>query len=112
LETGSEWRDIIFSSNLNVMPFNRLLSVDNRLILIAHESYVFYVSSADVLHAFAIPSLGIKIDAVPGRLNIVSLKGAKAGVYYGQCSELCGYGHGFMPIIVEFVPFNDSNLNS
>lgn len=85
----------------------RLLQVDRRLVLIAHNSYMFSVTSGDVLHSFAVPALGFKIDAVPGRLNTISLQGAKAGLYYGQCSELCGYGHGFMPIVIEFVPFNN-----
>lgn len=57
---------------------------------------MFCITSGDVSHASAVPSSGSKIDAVPGRLNTLSIQGAKAGLYYGQCSELCGYGHGFM----------------
>jgi cytochrome c oxidase subunit 2 len=59
------------------------------------------VSSADVLHSWAVPSLGIKIDACPGRLNQVSLLILRNGVFYGQCSEICGVNHGFIPIVVE-----------
>ena len=78
------------------------------MVLIAHDSYMFCTTSGDVLHSFAVPSLGFKIDAVPGRLNTLSTQGAKAGLYYGQCSELCGYGHGFMPIVIEFIPHNNN----
>lgn len=112
-------RNIIFSSNL-VDPLSttdidsilkpqqkRLLQVDRRLVLIAHDSYMFCITSGDVLHSFAVPALGFKIDAVPGRLNTLSTQGAKAGLYYGQCSELCGYGHGFMPIVIESIPHNN-----
>ena len=68
---------------------------------------MFCITSGDVLHAFAIPSLGLKIDAVPGRLNTLSIQGAKAGLYYGQCSELCGYGHGFMPMLLNLYLINN-----
>jgi len=81
----------------------RLLSVKKHLILAAHSSISFLINSGDVLHSFAVPSLGIKVDAVPGRVNTFYLEGAKVGYYYGQCSELCGFGHGFMPIVIEMV---------
>lgn len=61
------------------------------------------VTSSDVLHSWAVPSLGIKIDACPGRLNQVSLYLLRKGVFYGQCSEICGVNHGFIPIVVESV---------
>jgi heme/copper-type cytochrome/quinol oxidase subunit 2 len=61
------------------------------------------VTAADVLHSWTIPSFGVKIDCVPGRLNQVSLFIKRDGVYYGQCSELCGVNHGFMPIVVKAV---------
>lgn len=85
----------------------RLLDVDKPLILIAHKPINFLITSGDVLHSFAIPAFGIKVDAVPGRINTFYLEGSKVGVYYGQCSELCGFGHGFMPIAVEVVKHKD-----
>jgi cytochrome c oxidase subunit 2 len=81
----------------------RLLSVKKHLILMAHRPLSFMITSGDVLHSFAVPAFGIKVDAVPGRLNTFYLEGAKVGMYYGQCSELCGFGHGFMPIVIEMV---------
>jgi cytochrome c oxidase subunit 2 len=77
--------------------------VDKHLIIIAHKPINFMITAGDVLHSFAIPSFGIKVDAIPGRVNTFYLEGSKIGVYYGQCSELCGFGHGFMPIVVEVV---------
>ena len=62
------------------------------------------VSAEDVLHSWAVPALGVKIDAVPGRLNQTALLAARPGVFYGQCSEICGANHSFMPITVEAVP--------
>ena len=82
----------------------RLLEVDNRLILPVHTDIRFLVTGGDVIHSWAIPSLGIKIDAIPGRLNQSIIFILKEGVYYGQCSELCGAGHPFMPIVLEVVP--------
>lgn len=81
----------------------RLLEVDNRVILPVNTHLRFIITSADVLHSWAVPSLGIKCDAVPGRLNQVSTFIKREGVFYGQCSELCGANHGFMPIVVEAV---------
>jgi cytochrome c oxidase subunit 2 len=85
----------------------RLLEVDNRLILPSETSVRVIVTAADVLHAWTIPALGVKIDCVPGRLNQTSLYVKRNGVYYGQCSELCGVQHGFMPIVIEVVNIND-----
>jgi heme/copper-type cytochrome/quinol oxidase subunit 2 len=85
----------------------RLLEVDNRLILPIEYSIRLLITSADVLHSWAIPSFGVKMDAVPGRLNQVSLYINRLGTYYGQCSELCGINHGFMPIVVEGVHIID-----
>jgi cytochrome c oxidase subunit 2 len=79
----------------------RLLEVDNRLIIPWNEHVRFLISSADVLHSWSIPSLGVKMDACPGRLNQVSLFLNRPGVFYGQCSEICGVNHSFMPICVE-----------
>lgn len=85
----------------------RLLEVDNRLILPSLTSIRVIVTAADVLHAWTVPSLGVKLDCVPGRLNQTSLFIKRNGVYYGQCSELCGVQHGFMPIVIEVVNIND-----
>lgn len=81
----------------------RLLSVDNKVILPINKNIRIQTTGADVIHNWAIPSFGIKIDAVPGRLNETWIRITKAGTYYGQCSELCGKGHGFMPIQIEAV---------
>jgi cytochrome c oxidase subunit 2 len=85
----------------------RLLEVDNRVVLPIQTYVRVILTSADVLHSWAVPSLGIKCDAVPGRLNQTSLFLKREGVFYGQCSELCGANHGFMPIVVEGVPLDD-----
>lgn len=81
----------------------RLLEVDNRVVLPIHTHIRLLVTAADVLHSWAIPSFGVKIDACPGRLSQVSLFIKRIGVYYGQCSEICGVNHGFMPIVVKAV---------
>jgi cytochrome c oxidase subunit 2 len=81
----------------------RLLEVDNRVVLPVQTHVRVIITSADVLHSWAVPSLGIKCDAVPGRLNQTSLFLKREGVFFGQCSELCGANHGFMPIVVEGV---------
>ena len=81
----------------------RLLEVDNRMVVPVNTHIRIIVTAADVLHSWAVPSLGIKCDAIPGRLNQTSLFIKREGVYYGQCSEICGINHGFMPIVVEAV---------
>lgn len=81
----------------------RLLDVDERLVLPTNSLVRLLVTSSDVIHSWAVPALGIKIDAVPGRLNQVWLTIQRPGVFYGQCSELCGANHSFMPIVVEAV---------
>lgn len=81
----------------------RLLEVDNRMVVPINTHIRVIVTAADVLHSWAVPSLGIKCDAIPGRLNQTSLFIKREGVYYGQCSEICGINHGFMPIVVEAV---------
>lgn len=86
------------------LGYFRLLEVDYRLKLPIHVHIRILVTSADVIHSWAVPSLGVKVDACPGRLNQVFLYIDRAGVFYGQCSELCGLGHAFMPIVVEGVP--------
>jgi len=85
----------------------RLLEVDNRVVVPARTHLRVIITSADVIHSWAVPSLGVKCDAIPGRLNQVSLFIKREGVYYGQCSELCGTNHAFMPIVVEAVSLDD-----
>ena len=81
----------------------RLLEVDNRVVVPVHTHIRVLLTSADVLHSWAVPSLGVKCDAIPGRLNQTGFYLLREGVFYGQCSELCGVNHGFMPIVVEGV---------
>jgi len=81
----------------------RLLEVDNRVVLPIKIHIRLLITSTDVLHSWAVPSFGIKVDACPGRLSEVSLYIKRQGVYYGQCSEICGINHGFMPIVVRGV---------
>ena len=85
----------------------RLLEVDHRVVLPVHTHVRMIITAADVLHSWAVPSLGVKCDAVPGRLNQISLFLKREGVFYGQCSEICGVNHGFMPIVVEGVRLED-----
>jgi len=82
----------------------RLLEVDNRVVLPTNTHIRILVTAADVLHSWAIPSLGVKLDACVGRLNQTSVFILREGVFYGQCSEICGVGHGNMPIVIEAVP--------
>lgn len=81
----------------------RLLETDNRVVLPVDTNIRVLVTSDDVLHAWAVPAFGVKMDTVPGRLNETWMRIEKTGVYYGQCSELCGVNHGFMPIAVQAV---------
>ena len=85
----------------------RLLEVDNRVVLPIQTHVRVLVTAADVLHSWALPSLGVKCDAVPGRLNQTSIFLQRPGVFYGQCSEICGVNHGFMPIVVEGVSLDE-----
>lgn len=79
----------------------RLLDVDNKLMIPLDSHIRLIVTGSDVIHSFAVPSLGLKLDCVPGRLNQVSFFAERSGTFYGQCSEICGVWHGFMPIVVE-----------
>nr|YP_009509452.1 cytochrome c oxidase subunit II [Proechimys guyannensis]YP_009509465.1 cytochrome c oxidase subunit II [Proechimys cuvieri]AST24167.1 cytochrome c oxidase subunit II [Proechimys longicaudatus]APC60896.1 cytochrome c oxidase subunit II [Proechimys cuvieri]AST23842.1 cytochrome c oxidase subunit II [Proechimys guyannensis]AST23855.1 cytochrome c oxidase subunit II [Proechimys cuvieri]AST24020.1 cytochrome c oxidase subunit II [Proechimys cuvieri] len=81
----------------------RLLEVDNRVVLPMEMPVRMLISSEDVLHSWAIPSLGLKTDAIPGRLNQTILTSSRPGLFYGQCSEICGSNHSFMPIVIEMV---------
>ena len=77
----------------------RLLGVDNEMVVPVNKVIRVQTTGADVIHSFAVPAFGIKIDAIPGRLNETWFKATKVGMYYGQCSELCGKDHAFMPIV-------------
>ena len=81
----------------------RLLAVDNEMVVPVNKTVRVQTIGTDVIHAFAVPSFGVKIDAIPGRLNETWFKATREGVYYGQCSELCGKDHAFMPIAVRVV---------
>nr|NP_008435.1 cytochrome c oxidase subunit II [Pelomedusa subrufa]O79673.1 RecName: Full=Cytochrome c oxidase subunit 2; AltName: Full=Cytochrome c oxidase polypeptide II [Pelomedusa subrufa]AAD05053.1 cytochrome oxidase subunit II [Pelomedusa subrufa] len=88
----------------------RLLEVDHRMVT-PLESYIrMLISADDVLHSWAIPSLGLKTDAVPGRINQAVFIIMQAGIFYGQCSEICGANHSFMPVVVESLPMNHFDL--
>nr|YP_010555013.1 cytochrome c oxidase subunit II [Ooencyrtus plautus]UYP50993.1 cytochrome c oxidase subunit II [Ooencyrtus plautus] len=100
----SDFKDMMFDSYMNseMNNFNfRLLDVDNNMIIPMNLNLRLMISSLDVIHSFTIPSAGIKIDAVPGRLNQILMNLNRPGIYYGQCSEICGINHSFMPIVVE-----------
>lgn len=90
------------TSDLNSGDF-RLLEVDNRLVVPINTHVRILVTGADVLHSFAVPALGLKTDAVPGRLNQTGIFIKRPGTFYGQCSEICGANHSFMPIVIEAV---------
>nr|BAK23150.1 cytochrome c oxidase subunit II [Danionella mirifica] len=83
----------------------RLLEADHRMDICLNQPVRVMVSSEDVLHSWAVPSLGQKVDAVPGRLNQTTFLINRLGVFYGQCSEICGANHSFMPIVIEVLPF-------
>nr|ABV71210.1 cytochrome oxidase subunit II [Dicranomyia jacobus] len=107
----SDFLDIEFDSymiptnELNTEGF-RLLDVDNRVILPMNSQIRILVTAADVLHSWTIPAFGVKVDATPGRLNQTNFLINRPGVFYGQCSEICGANHSFMPIVIESVPSN------
>jgi len=106
---GEDGESIVFDSYMipteDLEPGDlRLLETDNHVVLPVDTHVRVLVTAADVLHCWAVPSLAVKIDATPGRLNQISLFIKREGTYYGQCSEICGVNHGFMPITVEAVP--------
>jgi cytochrome c oxidase subunit II len=86
---------------------HRLLAVDNRVVVPVDTNIRVQLTGADVIHAWALPAFGLKRDAMPGRLNETWFKATTIGTFYGQCSELCGVGHGFMPIVVDVVSKED-----
>jgi len=98
---------MIPEDDLSDMGQLRLLEVDNRVILPINTHIRVIITAADVLHCWGIPSFAMKVDACPGRLNQTSLFIKRAGTFYGQCSEICGVNHGFMPIVVEGVELED-----
>nr|WGO62157.1 cytochrome c oxidase subunit II [Petrodromus tetradactylus] len=105
----TDYADLSFDSYM--IPTNelqpgglRLLEVDNRVVLPMEVPIRMLISSEDVLHSWAIPALGVKTDAIPGRLNQATLSSNRPGLFYGQCSEICGSNHSFMPIVLEVVP--------
>nr|AAN61505.1 cytochrome oxidase subunit 2 [Serromyia barberi] len=107
----SDFKDLEFNSYMipmNEMKFNefRLLDVDNRIILPTNSQIRIIITATDVLHSWTIPSMGLKVDATPGRLNQTNMFMNRSGLYYGQCSEICGINHSFMPIIIESIPIN------
>uniref|UniRef100_UPI0030FE13F2 cytochrome c oxidase subunit II n=1 Tax=Neopanorpa longiprocessa TaxID=757038 RepID=UPI0030FE13F2 len=96
---------MIPSNELELDGF-RLLDVDNRTVIPLNTQIRILVSAADVLHSWTVPALGIKVDATPGRLNQTSFLINRPGLFFGQCSEICGANHSFMPIVIESVPTN------
>nr|QJS52218.1 cytochrome c oxidase subunit II [Gondwanalimnadia sp. MT-2020] len=104
----SDFLDVEFDSYMvpsNELSENdfRLLDVDNRVVVPFNTQVRLLVSAADVLHSWTIPSMGVKADAIPGRLNQISFLINRPGLYYGQCSEICGANHSFMPIVLESI---------
>jgi cytochrome c oxidase subunit 2 len=108
---------MIKEEDLNVGDL-RNLEVDNKLVVPVDTHVRVIITSADVIHCWSVPSLAIKLDAIPGRLNQTNLLAYREGVFYGHCNEICGVNHAFMPIVVESVNLNkycshiDSLLNS
>nr|YP_009158169.1 cytochrome c oxidase subunit II [Ambystoma bishopi]AKN58291.1 cytochrome c oxidase subunit II [Ambystoma bishopi] len=105
----TNYDDLMFDSymiptqDLNPGEF-RLLEVDNRMVVPMESPIRMLISAEDVLHSWAMPSMGIKTDAIPGRLNQTTFIAPRPGIFYGQCSEICGANHSFMPIVVETTP--------
>nr|QOD98299.1 cytochrome c oxidase subunit II [Haliaeetus albicilla] len=105
----TDFKDLTFDSYMTPttdLPLGhfRLLEVDHRVVIPMESPIRIIVTANDVLHAWAIPALGVKTDAIPGRLNQTSFITTRPGVFYGQCSEICGANHSYMPIVVESTP--------
>ena len=107
LDNLKELDSVMLDDDSLVLGALRLLEVDYRLVLPVKTHIRVLITSSDVLHSWAIPSLGVKTDACPGRLNQIGLFINRSGVYYGQCSEICGVSHAFMPIVVEAVTVDE-----
>jgi len=99
----TDFREIEFDAYITQSPY-RLLDCDHRLLFPTHTPLRVLVTAADVLHSWTIPVMGIKADAVPGRLNQLTFYADRSGVYFGQCREICGSNHRFIPIRVESIP--------
>nr|YP_009504360.1 cytochrome c oxidase subunit II [Graphomya rufitibia]AWX64107.1 cytochrome c oxidase subunit II [Graphomya rufitibia] len=119
----SDFNNIEFDSYMiptNELSMNgfRLLDVDNRITLPMNLQIRILVTAADVIHSWTIPSLGVKVDGTPGRLNQTNFLINRPGLFFGQCSEICGANHSFMPIVIESIPVNyfikwiSNNMNS
>lgn len=119
----SDFNNVEFDSY--IIPTNeistdgfRLLDVDNRIVLPINSQIRILVTAADVIHSWTIPALGVKVDGTPGRLNQTNFFINRPGLFYGQCSEICGANHSFIPIVIERVPVNyfikwiSNNVNS
>nr|YP_010046008.1 cytochrome c oxidase subunit II [Nasimyia megacephala]QPG86054.1 cytochrome c oxidase subunit II [Nasimyia megacephala] len=107
----SDFMDIEFDSYMtpsNDLPLEgfRLLDVDNRTVLPMNSQIRILITAADVIHSWTVPSLGVKVDGTPGRLNQTSFMINRPGLFFGQCSEICGANHSFMPIVIESIPIN------
>lgn len=102
--SGIEFDSYMIPQNEISLDTFRLLDVDNRVILPINNQIRILVSATDVLHSWAIPSLGVKIDASPGRLNQTNFFINRPGLFFGQCSEICGANHSFIPIVIERIP--------
>ena len=100
---GFEFDSLMLSEKERKADQPRLLAVDNEMVVPVNKNIRVLTTGADVIHAFAVPSFGIKIDSIPGRINETWFKAQREGIYYGQCSELCGKNHAFMPIAVRVV---------
>jgi len=98
--------NIFFNSYIDrSLTILRLLDVDNRVILPILRKIHLIIRSDDVIHSWAVPSLGLKIDAIPGRLNNINIFSKRRGLYFGQCSEICGANHSFIPIVLEMLNY-------
>nr|QBK82338.1 cytochrome c oxidase subunit II [Harpagornis moorei] len=105
----TDFKDLTFDSYMtpttDLQPGHfRLLEVDHRVVIPMESLIRIIVTANDVLHAWAVPALGVKTDAIPGRLNQTSFITTRPGIFYGQCSEICGANHSYMPIVVESTP--------
>ena len=96
---------IVPTNELNTNSF-RLLEVDNRVVLPINTQVRILVTAADVIHSWTVPALGVKVDGTPGRLNQTNFFINRPGLFYGQCSEICGANHSFIPIVIESIPTN------
>nr|AYW52377.1 cytochrome c oxidase subunit 2 [Staphylininae sp. 1 ACP-2013] len=101
-----EFDSYMIPTNENKLSDFRLLDVDNRMVIPFDSQIRLIITAADVLHSWTIPSLSIKLDATPGRLNQASMFVNRTGIFFGQCSEICGANHSFMPIVMESISMN------